>query len=311
VYVSSVAPNQSASHLWRSADFGASWTQIDSGASGFPAGIPVNAVQVDPATPTTLYAATMLGVYRSTDSGSSWSRFGSGMPLVNVTKLYVSSDDSLLRAATYGRSVWELTQDTTNAAPVAAFTSSSTGLLTEFNDDSTDSDGSIASHVWTFGDGSATSTAANPVHNYRSAGTYKATLAVKDNAGSTGFVSHQVTVVAPAVTTYTASPNTVIHSGATESTIAVSGRSGYPPADAHVAVTMSYPRRGDLRIELVGPDSTVYTLKPSSTTDAQRYLSSTYTVDVSAQALNGDWMLRVTDTTAANDGFLTRWSITF
>jgi hypothetical protein len=311
VYVSSVAPNQSASHLWRSANFGASWTQIDSGASGFPAGIPVNAVQVDPVTPSTLYAATQLGVYRSTDSGSSWSRFGSGLPLVNVTKLYVSSDDSLIRAATYGRSVWELTQDTTNAPPTAQFSASSTGLLAQFTDLSSDTDGTIQSRAWTFGDDSATSTATNPAHAYRSGGTYKVTLAVKDSGGSSGFISHSVVVVAPATSSYSASSNATIHSGVTESTITVTGRSGNAPSNAHVTVNMQYPRRGDLRIDLVGPDGTVYPLKAASATDSRRYLATTYTVDLSAQSLNGDWVLRVTDTTAANDGFLTGWKLAF
>ncbi|MBL8299731.1 MAG: hypothetical protein JNN30_15450 [Rhodanobacteraceae bacterium] len=108
IYVSSVAPNATKTHLWRSSNGGASWSPIDGG--GFPTGIPVNAVSVDPTTSTTLYAATHLGAYTSTDSGTTWSRLGAGMPLVNVTDLYVSRDGTLVRAATFGRSVWELAQ---------------------------------------------------------------------------------------------------------------------------------------------------------------------------------------------------------
>jgi hypothetical protein len=108
IYIASVAPSMAANHLWRSTNSGASWTAIDGEASGFPFGIPVNALRVDPVTPATLYAATHLGVYVSGDSGATWTRWGSGMPLVNVTDLYVANDDSLIRAATFGRSVWEL-----------------------------------------------------------------------------------------------------------------------------------------------------------------------------------------------------------
>jgi hypothetical protein len=125
IYVASVAPSLTANHLWRSIDSGTTWTAIDSAASGFPFGIPVNALYVDPVTPTTLYAATHLGVYASQDSGSTWTRWGSGMPLVNVTDLYVANDASTIRAATFGRSVWEL-----SAAPTYTVGGSVNGLTT-------------------------------------------------------------------------------------------------------------------------------------------------------------------------------------
>jgi hypothetical protein len=64
VYLSSVAPTATHNHLWRSTNLGATWTAIDSG--GFPFGVPVNAVTTDPGVNTTLFAATHLGVYRST-----------------------------------------------------------------------------------------------------------------------------------------------------------------------------------------------------------------------------------------------------
>ena len=60
--------------------------------------------------PITLYAATDLGVYRSLDGAQHWERFGAGLPLANVMDLYVSPDGSLIRAATFGRGFWELTQ---------------------------------------------------------------------------------------------------------------------------------------------------------------------------------------------------------
>jgi hypothetical protein len=106
VYVSSVAAKGTANHLWKSTNFGVSWTAIDGG--GFPTGVPVNCVIGDPLDAATLYAGTHLGVYRSSDSGATWTRFGAGLPLVNVTDIYVSPSSSLVRAATYGRGFWEL-----------------------------------------------------------------------------------------------------------------------------------------------------------------------------------------------------------
>jgi PKD repeat protein len=60
---------------------------------------------------------------------------------------------------------------------------------------STDSDGTIVSRSWDFGDGGS-STQANPSHTYTSAGTYTATLTVTDNAGGSHTATVQ-TVVTP------------------------------------------------------------------------------------------------------------------
>ena len=66
----------------------------------------------------------------------------------------------------------------------AAPTSGKRNLTVAFSSaSSTDSDGTITSRSWNFGD-SATSTQANPSHTYTVAGTYTATLTVTDNAGA-------------------------------------------------------------------------------------------------------------------------------
>ncbi|MEO7012994.1 MAG: pre-peptidase C-terminal domain-containing protein, partial [Dokdonella sp.] len=85
---------------------------------------------------------------------------------------------------------------TSNNAPTANFSFTSSALTASFTDTSTDSDGTIASRSWNFGDGgSATST--NPSHAYASAGTYSVTLTVTDNGGATNAATKSVTVSAP------------------------------------------------------------------------------------------------------------------
>jgi PKD repeat protein len=50
---------------------------------------------------------------------------------------------------------------------------------------STDSDGTIASYAWDFGDGSPAGSGVNPSHSYATANTYPVTLKVTDNSGLT------------------------------------------------------------------------------------------------------------------------------
>jgi predicted outer membrane repeat protein len=87
-----------------------------------------------------------------------------------------------------GTSVVTITARAPNAAPVARaaanVTTGAAPLAVTFSSaGSSDSDGTIASYNWVFGDGT-TSTAANPVKTYSTAGTFLATLRVIDNAGA-------------------------------------------------------------------------------------------------------------------------------
>jgi PKD repeat protein len=77
--------------------------------------------------------------------------------------------------------------------PTANFTYTTSDLKAIFTGTSSDSDGSIVSRKWNFGDGNA-STLQNPSNIYASSGTFKVSLTVTDNDGATHSSSKNVTV---------------------------------------------------------------------------------------------------------------------
>ena len=85
-----------------------------------------------------------------------------------------------------------------NEDPVAGFNFACTYLDCDFTDTSIDTDGSIVSWNWDFGDGN-TSAAQNPSHSYAAAGGYTVSLTVTDNLEATDSMATLVTVTAPPV----------------------------------------------------------------------------------------------------------------
>ncbi|MGK9146001.1 PKD domain-containing protein [Plantibacter flavus] len=84
-----------------------------------------------------------------------------------------------------------------NVLPTAAFTATPNGLTVAVDGSaSTDSDGTIASYAWNFGD-NGTGTGATASHTYTAAGTYTVSLTVTDNRGGTNTITHSVVVTAP------------------------------------------------------------------------------------------------------------------
>jgi hypothetical protein len=102
---------EATGHLFKTQNRGVTWTPMhgDGGGSDLP-NVGVTVVRYDPgdASGSTVYVGTEIGVYRSTDGGSTWQRYGAGLPHVRVTDLYVSLDSTLVRISTFGRGLWEV-----------------------------------------------------------------------------------------------------------------------------------------------------------------------------------------------------------
>jgi len=91
------------SYLYRTADYGKTWTKI---SDGIPEGAFARVVREDPVRKGLLYAGTETGLYVSFDDGGSWRPFQRNLPVVPITDLAVKNGD--LVVATQGRSFWIL-----------------------------------------------------------------------------------------------------------------------------------------------------------------------------------------------------------
>ncbi|MBO9663038.1 PKD domain-containing protein [Dokdonella sp.] len=173
-----------ASRLYRSTTGGTTWDAVGAGLPNVPA----NSVAIDPLDTDRIFVATDIGVYESVDGGDNFAAFSTGMPLgVVVQDLEIDDDPHVLTAGTYARGAWRvvLGGSSTNLPPTADFTASVADLDASFTDRSID-DGSIVSHQWDFGDGSAASSDVNPTHTYASYGRYTVSLTVTDDGGLSG-----------------------------------------------------------------------------------------------------------------------------
>jgi hypothetical protein len=97
--------------VYASTNGGASWVNISSNLPGAPA----NSIVIDPNDANTLYVALDTGVYITTAvttcaTENCWSVYGIGLPNAPVVQLatFNSGGQSLLRAATYGRGIWQV-----------------------------------------------------------------------------------------------------------------------------------------------------------------------------------------------------------
>lgn len=95
-----------------------------------------------------------------------------------------------------------------------------------------------------------------------------------------------------------------------QSPIMVSGRTGNGLATTQVKVKILHTYIGELKVDLVAPDGSVYVLHNRAGGSADN-IDRTFSVNLSGEALNGIWFLRVNDNAWGDTGVLDSWSITF
>lgn len=95
-----------APYLFRTEDYGQTWTRLTDGTNGLPGDHPTRVVREDPEREGLLYAGTEFGLFVSFDDGARWQPLQLNLPATPVTDLVVHRGD--LVVATQGRSFWIL-----------------------------------------------------------------------------------------------------------------------------------------------------------------------------------------------------------
>lgn len=162
---------------------GVSWENISQNLPNIPA----NAIVYQEGTDGGLYVGMDVGVYYTDSTLSNWQAFDLGMPKVIVNELEIHYGANLVRAATYGRGIWESELFTPSTLPPEADFSNSNFKICP-SDSVSFTDASVnASPGWTWyfpGGSPSTSTLANPSVLYPSTGTYEVSLVVENVNGS-------------------------------------------------------------------------------------------------------------------------------
>ncbi len=103
---------------------------------------------------------------------------------------------------------------------------------------------------------------------------------------------------------------TIADNATVESPITVSGVTGNAPSTLKVSVDIKHTYIGDLKVDLVAPDGSVYVLHNRAGGSADNILT-TYTVNASSEVANGTWKLRVNDNATADTGYIDSWGLQF
>lgn len=91
-------------YIYKTLDYGDSWTLLTTGNNGIPEDSPTRVIREDPDHEGLLYAGTEFGLFISFDDGKSWVEFQQNLPVTPVTDIKIYRQDLIL--STMGRSFW-------------------------------------------------------------------------------------------------------------------------------------------------------------------------------------------------------------
>jgi len=145
------------------------------------------------------------------------------------------------------------------------------------------------------------------------AGTFNVTVTATDSSvpaktGSTSYTWTVNTAPTPGCSGTNGTDVAIPDLSTVESTLTIAGCAGNAAANSTVEVHIVHTFIGDLVVSLVAPDGTGYTLhnRVGGSTDN---INQTYTVNLSSEAANGLWRLRVQDAAGGDVGRIDTWTL--
>lgn len=213
--------------VYYSSNGGQSWTNYSNGLPNVPA----NCIVYQNNSARQLYVGTDIGVYRRDSTMNEWVPFSTGLPNVIVNEMEIHYPSGKLRAATYGRGLWETyLHAEENTQPIAGFSSNYLNICPGTNITFTDASyASINSYSWEFGEGAnpASATGIGPhLVSYSSTGSKTVKLIVEGTGGIDTLIKENYILVANQLPLTLSQTDVSICSGNSAS-ITVSGADSY------------------------------------------------------------------------------------
>jgi subtilisin family serine protease len=143
------------------------------------------------------------------------------------------------------------------------------------------------------------------------AGTSSVTVTATDTGGRPGSATFSWTVNNPGSGCAPATNGNGVNIpdlGTGTSTIAISGCSGNAGATSTIEVHITHTWIGDLVVDLIAPDGTVYNLHNRSGGSADN-INQVYTRNLSSEVANGTWTLRARDAAFLDSGRIDSWTL--
>lgn len=146
-----------------------------------------------------IYIGNDIGVYYIDSRLNEWVTFSDGLPNVMIRELEYIQATNTIRAATFGRGIWE-SPSFNCPQPITDFAYNLSGLQAAFYN--TSQSDTTVNHIftWHFGDGD-TSSHINPIHTYAAPGEYEVMLLINNSCGLKDTINKCIRVQ-PAIADY-------------------------------------------------------------------------------------------------------------